>query len=67
MTFLTTCSGLVGDAARMSGYAVVSLFKALSTLEQRFAVRVRVVFGRWGEGVFSLCVKMKRTRGRSIS
>lgn len=39
MTFLTTRTGLVGDAARMSGYAVVSLFKGLSTLEKRFEVR----------------------------
>jgi hypothetical protein len=39
MTFLTTRPGLVGDAARMSGYGVVSLFKGLSTLEKRFEAR----------------------------
>ncbi len=42
MTFLTTRPGLVGDAARMSGYGVVSLFKALSTLEKRFEARLLV-------------------------
>lgn len=47
MTFLTTRPGFVGDAARMSGYAVVSLFKGLSTLEKRFEVRSRAFGVLW--------------------
>ena len=47
MTFLTTRPGFVGDAARMSGYAVVSLFKGLSTLEKRFEVRLRAFGVLW--------------------
>jgi hypothetical protein len=39
MTFLTTRPGFVGDAARMSGYAVLSLTTLLSRLERRFEVR----------------------------
>lgn len=39
MTFLTTQSGFIGDAARMSGFAVVSGVKAAHKLEQRFEVR----------------------------
>ena len=38
MTFLTTQPGWVGDVARMSGYAVVSLVKKSWQLEERFAV-----------------------------
>ena len=46
MTFLTTRPGPVGDMARMSGYAVISLWKGLSKLERRFDVRLRCVIKR---------------------
>ena len=36
VTFLTTLPGFVGDAARMTGYAVVSLFKMIFGLEKKF-------------------------------
>ena len=51
MTFLTTTSGLAGDAARMSGYSLLSLTKALSQFEKRFALlrRVREVLWEMAE------------------
>ena len=47
VTFLTTTPGLVGDAARMSGYSLLSLTKALSQFEKKFALLRRVREVMW--------------------
>lgn len=45
--FLTTTPGIVGDAARMAGYSAVSVGKAASALEQKYAVLHKLRGALW--------------------
>jgi len=59
VTFLTTTPGLVGDAARMSGYGLLSLANALGQFEKKFAVLRRVREAMWDMAEASIPFKLE--------